>query len=198
MTDTLITQIYLTLTTGAEFSGFAAILQRVKPACVRLDVTDDASPTAALASDLSVTCHANDIPLVIGGPDEIALAVAKASDADGVHLSNAPKAAGWVRETLGDDCIAGIGGLESRHDAMLAAETGADYVALEGGWNDDSQAPDEIRWWAETIETPVVVEDAINATRIRALAGLVEFITIDAADADLLEAAQAILSEDTV
>lgn len=201
MTDTLITQIYLILTTEgakAHSSGLSAMLQRLKPACVRFEISDSDSESISLAIDLSAVCHGHDIPLVIGGPDDVALAVAKASGADGVHLTNAPKAAGWIREALGDDCIVGMGGLESRHDAMLAAETGADYVALAGGWGDDSHVPDEIRWWAETIETPLVVEDAHNAERMKALSGLVEFITVDADQPDLLAAALAGLSEDAV
>ena len=47
--------------------------------------------------------------------------------ADGAHLSGIADFTAAL-ETLKPERIAGAGGLASRHDAMLAAEQGADYV----------------------------------------------------------------------
>ena len=66
---------------------------------------------------------------------------------------------------LKPDRIAGAGGLRSRDDAMLAGETGADYVMFgEPGRVDDRngrRAPFEeiverLTWWAELFEMPCV------------------------------------------
>ena len=57
--------------------------------------------------------------------------------------------------------IAGCGGLQTRHDAMLAAEAGADYVMF--GEPDQRQhrpsldaVLERVTWWAELFEIPCV------------------------------------------
>ena len=62
-----------------------------------------------------------------------------------------------ARATLGDDHILGIGCNYSRHDAMIAAEQGADYVAF-GPYTATSDAEDlsALTWWQEMMETPCV------------------------------------------
>jgi thiamine-phosphate pyrophosphorylase len=57
--------------------------------------------------------------------------------------------------------IAGCGGLNSRHDAMLAAEAGADYVLFgepdQAGHRPSLEAVAErVTWWAEIFEPPCV------------------------------------------
>jgi len=55
----------------------------------------------------------------------------------------------------------GAGGLETRHDAMLAAEQGADYVMF-GEPDENGQRPsfadieERVSWWAEVFEAPCV------------------------------------------
>src|SRR6266481_2451447 len=60
--------------------------------------------------------------LVDGRPDIVARA-----GADGAHLAG-PDALQAAVRTLKPNYIAGAGGLRSRHDALVAAEAGADYV----------------------------------------------------------------------
>jgi thiamine-phosphate pyrophosphorylase len=94
--------------------------------------------------------------LVLDGHSEI---VARAG-ADGAHLTgiDAFKAA---LPTLRPDRIAGCGGLATRHDAMLAAEAGAEYVMFG---EPDAQArrpsfaavAERVAWWAEVFEIPCV------------------------------------------
>ncbi|HEY5279949.1 MAG TPA: thiamine phosphate synthase, partial [Pseudolabrys sp.] len=82
------------------------------------------------------------------------------SGADGAHLTGIDVFAETV-ETLKPDRIAGCGGLDTRHDAMLAAERGADYVMF-GEPDPHGQRPafdlveDRIGWWAEVFEAPCV------------------------------------------
>jgi thiamine-phosphate pyrophosphorylase len=80
--------------------------------------------------------------------------------ADGAHLSGLEAFTGAL-EQLKPERIAGIGGLESRHDAMTAAEAGADYVMFgepdaSGTRPSFAAIEDRIAWWAEVFEIPCV------------------------------------------
>jgi len=93
--------------------------------------------------------------LVDGRPDIVARA-----GADGAHLSG-PGALKAAVRMLKPNYIAGAGGLRSRHDAMVAAEAGADYVMF--GEPDAAGHPpsreaviDRVAWWAEVFEIPCV------------------------------------------
>lgn len=80
--------------------------------------------------------------------------------ADGAHLSGIADFA-VALEMLKPDRIAGAGGLASRHDAMLAAEQGADYVMF-GEPDPIGKCPafaaveERIAWWAEVFEAPCI------------------------------------------
>jgi len=82
------------------------------------------------------------------------------SGADGAHLSGSAAFTAAV-EQLKPERIAGAGGLVTRHDAMLAAEQGADYVMF-GEPSVEGQRPalpaieERVAWWAEVFEIPCV------------------------------------------
>jgi thiamine-phosphate pyrophosphorylase len=80
--------------------------------------------------------------------------------ADGAHLAGAAllKAA---LPRLKPDRIAGAGGLHSRHDAMLAAEAGADYVMFgepdaAGARPAFAAVIERVAWWTEVFEIPCI------------------------------------------
>lgn len=81
--------------------------------------------------------------------------------ADGLHLSDA-RGLRAARKALPDDAILGAMAGLSRHDAMEAAERGADYVALgpfHAGAIGPSQTPGEeplLAWWQAMMETSCV------------------------------------------
>ena len=80
--------------------------------------------------------------------------------ADGAHLADL-EAFNDALDTLKPDRIAGCGGLVTRHDAMLAAERGADYVMFgepeASGRRPGFPAIEErVAWWAEVFEAPCV------------------------------------------
>jgi len=84
--------------------------------------------------------------------------------ADGAHLTGIAAFSAAV-SSLKPDRIAGAGGLATRHDAMLAAERGADYVMFgepASAGDDAGRRPpfaaivDRIAWWAEVFEPPCV------------------------------------------
>jgi thiamine-phosphate pyrophosphorylase len=93
--------------------------------------------------------------LLDGHPD-----LAARSGADGSHLSGI-EALGSAIATLKPARIAGCGGLETRHEAMVAAEAGADYVMFgEPDTSGDRPAfeaiAQRVAWWAEVFEIPCV------------------------------------------
>jgi len=94
--------------------------------------------------------------LIIDGHPEIAAH----GGADGAHLSGIEEFEGAVTR-LKPDRIAGAAGLHTRHDAMLAAERGADYVMFgepdESGKRPSLEAVIErVSWWSEVFEIPCV------------------------------------------
>jgi thiamine-phosphate pyrophosphorylase len=105
---------------------------------------------------LAPAVQRRDVALILDGMPEIA---ARAG-ADGAHITGIEAFAAAV-SLLKPDRIAGAGGLLSRHDAMLAAETGADYVMFGEPDRRGRRAPfDEVLerlvWWAELFEVPCV------------------------------------------
>jgi len=99
-----------------------------------------------------------DVAVLLDGHPEIA---ARAG-ADGAHLFGTEAFAAAVA-LLKPDRIAGAGGLFSRHDAMLAAETGADYVMFgepdrkRGGRRPPfADVVERLTWWADLFEIPCV------------------------------------------
>jgi thiamine-phosphate pyrophosphorylase len=78
------------------------------------------------------------------------------SGADGAHLTGLA-AFQDAAAALKPDRIAGIGGLETRHDAMVAAETGADYVMFGDNAQPSLEALlERVSWWADVFEIPCV------------------------------------------
>jgi len=78
--------------------------------------------------------------------------------ADGAHMTGLD-AFSAALDSLKPERIAGAGGVRTRHDAMAAAERGADYVMF--GDADGDRPPlgailDRIDWWAEVFEVPCV------------------------------------------
>ena len=107
------------------------------------------------------------------------------SGADGAHLTGLAAFEEAV-DALKPDRIAGIGGLETRHDAMIAAEAGADYVMFGDNDRPSFEALIErVSWWAEVFETPCVA----FATTLDEIGPLVE------AGADFVAVCDAVFSD---
>jgi thiamine-phosphate pyrophosphorylase len=82
------------------------------------------------------------------------------SGADGAHLTGIDAFTDAL-ERLKPERIVGLGGLITRHDAMTAAEAGADYVMFgepsAAGERPGFDAVEErVAWWAEVFEAPCV------------------------------------------
>jgi thiamine-phosphate pyrophosphorylase len=108
------------------------------------------------AKTIAAAVQRRDVALLLDGHAEIA---ARAG-ADGAHISGI-EAFVAALPMLKPDRIAGAGGLHSRHDAMLAGESGADYVMFgEPDRRGRRPAFDELEerllWWADLLEIPCV------------------------------------------
>jgi len=108
------------------------------------------------AKALASTVQDKGAALLLDGHPELA---ARAG-ADGAHLDGID-AFSAALATLKPERIAGCGGLDSRHDAMRAAEGGADYVMF-GEPDASGRRPsfdaiaERVAWWAEVFEVPCV------------------------------------------
>lgn len=86
--------------------------------------------------------------------------LAARAGADGANISGVETLEDAL-STLKPDRILGVGGLNTRHDAMMAGEAGADYVLFgepdEAGERPSAEAIfDRLQWWAEVFEPPCV------------------------------------------
>ena len=108
------------------------------------------------AKALGAIVQNNDVALLLDGHAEL---VAK-SGADGAHVTGLAEFTEVVAK-LKPERIVGAGGLDTRHDAMSAAEANADYVMFgepdeHGGRPSFSAIEDRVAWWAEVFEAPCV------------------------------------------
>jgi len=150
------TQLYLTAPDFAALDeGVLSAVLAEGVACLMVDVSRFVeAETDALERMIGVAAAA-ECPLVAGGDDAVALDLAKRFALDGVHLVGGPKQIEWARKQIGSGSIVGYGAGVSRHDAMIAAEGGADYVMLGPV---AELEPELLTWWQAVIETPLVVD----------------------------------------
>ena len=173
-------RLYLFTPPLDDTAAFAHTLERVLPladiAAVLLRLADaDERELINRIKTVAAVVQRRDIALLVDGRPEL---VARAG-ADGAHLTGI-EALRAALPALKPDRIAGSGGLRSRHDAMLAGETEADYVmfgepergtAGKGpGKNPPFPAVEErVAWWAELFQPPCIGY-AASADQIRPLA----------------------------
>ncbi len=154
-------RLYLVTPTLDDTAAFAGELESVlgaaDVAAVLLKLADSGERTLIeRAKAVAAVVQRRDAALILDGRAEI---VARAG-ADGAHLTGIQIFTAAVA-MLEPDRIAGAGGLRSRHDAMLAGETGADYVMFgdpdRNGRRPDLDALQErLTWWTELFEIPCV------------------------------------------
>ena len=129
------------------------------------------------AQALRILIQSNGAALLLDGHAGL---VAQAQ-ADGAHLTGVDALKAAV-PGLKPARIAGCGGLASRDDAMLAGESGADYVMFgePNGRRPAFEAVlDRVAWWAEIFQVPCVGY-AANLDEIEALARAgADFVAID-------------------
>lgn len=148
------------VTDGAEFAAdLPALLHAADVAALLLRLRGKAADERALISTvrrIAPAVQSLGVALIIDGRPDL---VARTS-ADGAHLSGIT-ALQEALPALKPDRIAGAGLLPTRHDAMLAAEAGADYVMFgepdgEGNRLSFAAIVERIAWWADVFESPCV------------------------------------------
>lgn len=181
-------QLYLVTPPNPDLDTLPGLLAAVLDAppmpvgCVRLATAGmDEDAIRRAADTLREVCHTRDIALLIA--DHFRLV--EPLGLDGAHLSD-PRLYRDARKALGPDLILGVFAGTSKHAAMTAAEAGADYVALgpfadKGALGSGRRAdPETVEWWAQTVETPLVVE-GLDAASFAALAPMADFLALDPA-----------------
>ena len=88
--------------------------------------------------------------------------------ADGVHIGADDMPYAKARALVGPDAIVGVSCYASRHDAMEAAEAGADYVAFGAFFPTRTKEPraqadvELLSWWSELMTVPCVAIGGIT------------------------------------
>jgi thiamine-phosphate pyrophosphorylase len=153
-------RLYLMTPPVGDPAGFADALAAalgaadIAAVCLRLAATDERTLANRIKA-LAPVVQDKGAALLLAGHLEL---VAR-TGADGAHLTGI-EAFQAALASLKPQRIAGCGGLETRHDAMLAAET-ADYVMF-GEPDEHGARPsfdaivDRVAWWAEVFELPCV------------------------------------------
>ncbi len=136
---------------GALAAGDVASLL-IAPRDVRDDHLQDA------AERLVPIAHRHGVAALIDNDTRITGRV----KADGVHIDTAFDDLTGAIDRFHPNRIVGAGNLDTRHDAMTAAEAGADYVFFGRLDHDERAEPhrkdlDLGQWWAEMFEPPCVV-----------------------------------------
>jgi thiamine-phosphate pyrophosphorylase len=154
-------RIYLVTPQAADPDGLKAALAGaigaadVAAVLLCLAAADDRSLINRVKA-LAPVAQEKGAALMLDGHPEI---VARAG-ADGAHLAGIDAFTAALA-TLKPARIAGCGALATRHDAMLAAQAGADYVMFgepdRSGRRPSFEAITErVAWWAEVFEVPCV------------------------------------------
>ncbi|MEL8055102.1 MAG: thiamine phosphate synthase [Pseudomonadota bacterium] len=189
----------LYLITPSQISDVAAFVTQLEAAIaggdiaslqVRLKDRDghiDTGATRAVAQAVKPICQDHDIALFINDSPQLA----RALQADGVHLGADDMDIAESRDLLGDDVIIGATCKNSRHAALLAGEAGADYLAFGAFYPTETKAnttpaePDILTWCQMFLTLPCV---AIGGITIQNAAPLV------AAGADFLAVSSGVWS----
>jgi thiamine-phosphate pyrophosphorylase len=131
--------VFLSIGPGTADETLVARLGRGDVACVSLR-----DPTTAAIDRLRPLVQDRDIAFIVEG--DAVLAARTGCDGVRVEGSDAYAAA---RRAVGKDAIVGVHVGESRHEAMVAGEDGADFIAFAAD-------VELVAWWTELMEVPCV------------------------------------------
>jgi thiamine-phosphate pyrophosphorylase len=155
-------QLYLMTPPISDADGFAPLLDAmlsesdVASVMLRVVASDD-SVAKKIIKTIAPVVQRHGAALLVEG---WAAVVARAG-ADGVHLVDQRQGLADAVESLKPERIVGVGGVRSKHDAMVLAESGADYVMVGEPARDGRPPPldavvERTGWWAELFELPCV------------------------------------------
>ena len=149
----------------------------------------DEHELARLAEPLQRICADANVAFIVND----SMALAKRLGADGVHLGQSDGDIREARALLGPSAQIGKTCHDSRHLAMEAGETGADYVAFGAFYPTTTKpsnyrpAPSILTWWSTLFEIPCVAIGGITSQNAKPL--------VDAG-ADFIAVCQAVWGKD--
>ena len=124
------------------------------------------------AREIKELCRKYKVPFIINDNVEIA----KAIDADGVHVGQSDMEAGDVRAKLGPNKIIGVSA-QTVEQALLAQERGADYLGVGAVFHTDSKADaadishETLKAITEAVDIPVIAIGGISKENVSELSG---------------------------
>ena len=160
-----------------DVAAFAALLETCLEAgdiaCLQIrlkrgDEIDEAA-TRAVAGAVTEMCQARGTAVLINDSPLLA----KELGADGVHVGQSDMSVAEARALLGEEAVIGATAHNSRHDAMLACEAGADYAAFGAFFPTQTKdAPtradlETLEIWQEMMEPPCVAIGGITVENAR-------------------------------
>lgn len=124
------------------------------------------------AKKIKELCERHEIPFVVNDSVE----VAKAVDADGIHVGQSDMPAIEVRKILGEDKIVGVSA-QSVEDALRAQEEGADYLGVGAMFSTKTKKDADdvsfatLKAIVEVVHIPVIAIGGIDEHNILELKG---------------------------
>lgn len=124
----------------------------------------DLPATRAVTQAVKRICTAENIALFINDSPQLA----RALEVDGVHLGMNDMEISEAREIVGPDMIIGATCKNSRHQAMISGEAGADYVAFGAFYPTETKSettpadPDILTWCQMFLTLPCVAIGGIT------------------------------------
>ena len=163
-------RLYLITPPEIELESFAPALEAALDAgdvaCVQLrlkEADDDAVRRAG--ERLLPICRAREVPLLVNDRPDLAAEIG----ADGAHVGADDASYADAREQVGADGMIGVSCYDSRHRAMEAAASGADYVAFGAFFPTETKTPRAkadthlLKWWSTLMVVPCVAIGGITA-----------------------------------
>jgi thiamine-phosphate pyrophosphorylase len=172
-------RLYLVTPSLADTAIFAAELTAALAAAdvaavlLRLAEADERSLINQIKTLAPIAQAAGAALLIDGHADLVAR-----GGADGAHLTGIEEFSAAIAQ-LKPERIAGVGGLPSRHDAMVAAESSADYVMFGEPQADFTLVEERVGWWADLFELPCVAYANSLDKIAQLVAAGADFIAVD-------------------
>lgn len=162
-----------------DVPGFAALLETCLEAgdvaCLQIRMKQegliDEASTRAVAKAVMNICQSRGTMVLINDSPELADELG----ADGVHVGQSDMSVAEARELLGAEAIIGATAHNSRHDAMLACEAGADYAAFGAFFPTETKEAstkaelETLEIWQEMMEPPCVAIGGITVENARSV-----------------------------
>lgn len=171
--------LVFTVTPALEPQAVEAAVRAGDVACVVLRMPGGGTADAARLAEIAGAAQRHEAAVLLEGSEGL---VATAG-LDGVHVAAGPRLDATLR-VLKPAAIVGAGGLLTRHEAMVAGESGADYVAfgaLAPEPGEFFRVLDLVEWWAELFEVPSVgVASTLDEVAVLAGAGA-DFVALSEA-----------------